>query len=173
VRFGSYHTQPVGQVEFSSEAISLTVPVWKKRGRNGPVEIEFTFPFDNVDDCKIHFSSGLCAIFIEPLVAEEYCKQLGLVDNGRGPYWDPYIAWENRHNDGKKWFVLVLPGSVNTDHKKAILKLMSSYSKSKLWLGFRTMMLIDACAALMENHPSRPKYRPVTPDRKFKRPDNM
>ena len=85
VRFGSYRTQPLGQVEFSSEALSLTVPIRKKRGRNGPVENEFTFPFDNVDDCKIHFSSGLCAIFIKPLVAEEYCKQLGLVDNRRGP----------------------------------------------------------------------------------------
>ena len=108
VRFGSYHTSPIGKVEFSSDALTLIAPVWKKENRTDPDQIKFAFRFEDVLEGKYHLSSEFCAIFINLYGTEKWCLQLGLMDNNQSPYW----VDRNGSDSKQKWLVMVLPGSL-------------------------------------------------------------
>ena len=169
VRFGSYHTKPIGQiVQFSSESVTFTVPVWKKSKRTAPSEMEFTFRFDDVLEGKFHFGPQLSAVFMKLHGTEKHCHALGLIDDGRGPYWCHEFGYSE---EGKKWLVLVLPASLTNFQKETVKGILL---KSSSWITFRQMNSTEACAALMMDHPSAPISSVTVPStRKFKRPSNL
>jgi len=176
VRFGSYHTTPIGKVEFSSDAVTLIAPVWKKKNRTAPDQVKLTFRFEDVLEGKAHFSSEFCAIFLNLFGTEKWCHQLGLADNNNCPYWGDLQQSVDRNwsDSKKKWFVLILPGSLPTLYKDSIKEILANSTR---WITFRDVNLIEACAALMMDHPLGPKHHNINnvhfpTTRKSKRPDD-